>query len=155
MQRLLRWLLAATFLVAGLSGGGLSGEARAETYVVLVNAENNTPSGPEAKAEVARLFMKRQSEWSNGLRAEPFDRTGDSAEHSAFVQEVLESSQSVLDEYWLRLRQTRGETPPREVGSARLLLRAIGRRPGAFGFAAKSEVQPLPDNTRILFEFGG
>lgn len=149
-------LTACALAFAAILTGALLPAAPAhadEAYVVLVNAENDISGDDGARAEVVRLFMKRSTEWSNGLRAEPFDRSPDSPARQAFVSHVLDSSSSELDDWWLRLRQTRGETPPREVGSARLLLRAISRRDGAFGFAARSEVEPLPEDVRVLFEF--
>jgi len=149
--------ILATLVLAAVAGGaglGTADSARAGEFVVLVNAANDAPGGDAGKAEVARLFLKRASEWSNGLRAFPFDRPADSAVHEAFVSEILNSDGSSLNDWWARLKQTRGETPPREVGSLRFLLRALTRREGAFGFAAKKAVQPLPDGIRILFEFG-
>lgn len=153
LRKILATLLLAA-LAAGTGGLGTADSARAGEFVVLVNANNDAPGGDAGKAEVARLFLKRSSEWSNGLRAFPFDRPPDSAVHKAFVSAVLDSNDSSLNDWWARLKQTRGETPPREVGSLRFLLRALTRREGAFGFAAKKAVQPLPEGVRILFEFG-
>lgn len=146
-------LLASLLLAAELLGA--TAEARAGEYAVLVNADNPIAGGEKARAAIGRLFLKRKSEWPNGSRASPFARPADSAAHRAFVVSVLGTSQNQLADWWARLKQTRGETPPRAVGSARFLLRAIGRREGAFGYAAKSELDGLPDNVKILFEFDG
>ena len=145
--------LLATLAVV-LSFTGTASSVRAGEFVVLVNEANEIEGGDTGKSEAARLFLKRATEWSNGLRAFPFDRPKDSAAHKTFVEEVLDSDESALNDWWARLKQTRGETPPREVGSVRFLIRAITRREGAFGFAPKKAVDPLPDGLRILFEFG-
>ncbi len=144
-------LAAAVALVAGLAAA----PAQAGEFAVLVNADNDVAGGDQGRAEVARLFLKRKNEWRNGMRARPFARPGDSAAHAAFVASVLDATPDQLEDWWARLKQTRGETPPRAVGSTRFLLRAIARREGAFGYAAKSEVEPLPDGVKILFEFDG
>lgn len=143
-------LAAVAALVAGLAAA----PAQAGEFAVLVNADNDV-GGEQARAEVARLFLKRKSEWPNGVRARPFARPADSAAHAAFVASVLEATPDQLQHWWARLKQTRGETPPRAVGSTRFLLRAIGRREGAFGYAAKSEIESLPEGVKILFEFNG
>jgi hypothetical protein len=156
MLRTIKSLAAAGTLAAlTVAGAGPANTAAAGEFAVLVHADNPAGDGDAARAQVARLFLKRASEWSYGERAYPFDRPTGSAAHKAFVATILGTDENGLEAWWLQLKQTRGETPPREVGSVRFLLRAVQRREGAFGFARTEAVQPLPDGVRILFEFDG
>ncbi|MBL4596459.1 MAG: hypothetical protein JKX99_07765 [Robiginitomaculum sp.] len=127
--------------------------AIAETYAVVINAEN-TFSGDETamKEQIKRLYLKEQSSWPGGVEAVPFGREADSAEQSAFVKSVLNMSGSEVVGHWLKLKQVRGETPPRGVGSARILARQIGKQPGAFGIVLASEAGAIA-NSKVLFEF--
>lgn len=145
--------LAGLFAILAVFLVCLPGAARAGEFVVLVNAENPIDTGESAKGQVARLFLKRASEWPSGARAFPFDRPADSAAHTAFVRNVLDATEARLDDWWLKLKQERGETPPREVGSVSFLIRAIKRKAGAFGFARKNAVDPVPEGIKVLFEF--
>lgn len=146
-------LLAA--LIVAAAAGLTAAPASAAEYVVLVNAENDHPGGQEGRAMVQRLFLKRASAWPDGASAFPLDRPADSPAHEAFVRNVLGTSEGKLQEWWTRLKQQRGATAPRAVGAPSLLKQAIGMRAGAFGFAARSEVTPIPDNVRVLFTFDG
>ncbi len=146
----LAWMLAA--LAAGATGA--TGTARAAEYMVIVNAANpDAAAGASMKEVVKRLFLKEQTNWSGGVPAKPLARPAGSAAAEAFAAEVLEMSAAELDEHWLRLKQTRGETPPRSVGSARILLRLVGKYPGAFSVVGAQEAASLPAGVKVMFTF--
>ncbi len=127
--------------------------AAAETYAVVVNVENSFDGDDAAKKQqVKRLYLKEQSAWPGGIAAVPFGRADGSAEQIAFAQAVLQMSPSDIEGHWLNLKQVRGETPPRGIGSARILSRQIGKTPGAFGVVLASEVAGV-ENGKVLFEF--
>jgi len=149
----LRAVFAAALLLLGAAAPG--GPAAAGEYVVLVNGGNEHPGGEEARGIVQRLFLKRASEWPDGTGAFPLDRPAASDAHTAFVENVLGTSEGKLQEWWTKLKQQRGATAPRAVGAPSLLTQAIGARAGAFGFAKRSEVAPIPDSVRVLFTFQG
>ncbi|RMD64773.1 MAG: hypothetical protein D6826_01705, partial [Alphaproteobacteria bacterium] len=94
-------LVAAMAVFAAL-GGTLRG-ARAEGYVVIVNA-GNTVSGneDELKERVKRIFLKVQSDWSDGTKAIAFARPSSNPAHEAFVANVLGMTLDELDTYWAR-----------------------------------------------------
>ncbi|MFQ5347550.1 MAG: hypothetical protein ACE5ED_06860 [Rhodothalassiaceae bacterium] len=128
--------------------------AHAADYVVLVNADNPLlDSGANAQETVKRLFLKELTSWPGGVAAKPLGRTKASPAHAAFVAKVLGMSESELETHWLRLKQTRGETPPREVGSTLILFRQIARDPGAFAPATAEEALDAPPETAVLFRF--
>ena len=129
--------------------------ARAAEYVVLVNADNPLlDSGVDATETVKRLFLKELGSWpEGGPPALPLARTKALPAQAAFVAKVLGMTQAELDTHWLRLKQTRGETPPREVGSTLILFRQISRNPGAFAPATADEALDAPAEVAILFRF--
>jgi len=123
-------------------------------FVVVINA-NNTYSADSAKvaAEVKRMFLRQVEKWPDGSGVLVLDRASDSEAHQRFVVSVLGMDAARLAHYWAQLKQTRGVTPPRNVSTMSLLLRYLGRKPGALTFAAKSEYSELPPTVRVLMEY--
>ncbi len=148
-SKIVRAVLVLSIVSLSLVGG----VAKAETYAVVVNAENGF-DGDDAKkkTQVKRLYLKEQSSWPGGADAVPFGREDGSAEQNAFQSVVLGMSDSDVEGHWLRLKQVRGETPPRGVGSMRILARQIGKQPGAFGVVIASEAAGI-EKSKVLFEF--
>ncbi|MGF1461800.1 MAG: hypothetical protein ACFB2Z_01270 [Maricaulaceae bacterium] len=133
-----------------LLGAGL---AHAQSFALVVSAENAYDADPDtAKAQVRRLYLKDQSAWPGGEDAAPFARSDDSPEQQAFLASVLGLNPTELAAHWARLKQINGETPPRAVASARLLVRQIARNPGAFAVLAADEATEA-EGVRVLFTF--
>lgn len=128
--------------------------AVAADYAVIVNANNpDAGKGAAMKEVVKRLFLKEQTSWPGGPPAKPLARPASSPAQQAFVAEVLGMDQAALDQHWLHLKQTKGETPPRAVGSALILTRLVGKYPGAFSVVTAEEAARLPDGVAVLFRF--
>ncbi len=145
-----KFALTSTVLVFMLF---TSVDARAETYAVVVNAENGFSGDDGAlRTQIKRLYLKEQSTWPGGQDAVPFGREDGSPAQLAFMKSVLGMIDSEFAGHWLKLKQIRGETPPRGIGSARILSRQIGKKPGAFGVVLASEAATI-EGGKILFEF--
>jgi hypothetical protein len=132
----------------------LSISAQAETYVVVVNADNKANiSGNEAIQQVRRVFLKESKDWPGGTEAVPFTGKKGSAPFTALLSGVLSLSETEYEAHWAKLKQTTGDTPPRAVGSVNILLKLIGRSAGAVGVVPKSKAASLPDGLKVLLEF--
>jgi len=128
--------------------------ANADDYVVLVNAANDIKeTETNAKRIVKRLFLKEVTDWPNGVTSLPFGRKSSSSAGKAFAAKILQITETEWDTHWLRMKQTNGKTPPRVVGSTRVLLRQIGRKKGAFSYAVADQAGSLPSKVKILFKF--
>lgn len=133
----------AFFLSAGVS---------AESYALVINADNNySASIEDAKQEIKLLFLKQKSAWANGTTAKPLARPQDSEESKIFLSAILQMSPSEVAQYWLSMKQKTGQTPPREMESSRILLKMISASPDAFALFKQSDVTPTPPGTRVLF----
>jgi hypothetical protein len=142
-------LVFATGCALALSAGG----AWAETYAIIVNAENQFSGDDDAKrTQIKRLYLKEQTAWPGGIESIPFGREADSPEQTAFEKAVLAMSSGEIEGHWLKLKQIRGETPPRGIGSARILARQIGKNTGGFGVVLASEAGGI-EGAKVLFEF--
>lgn len=144
-------------ILAALALGGLLPQAdgaQAGEYVVIVNAANPASGDDESlKKLIKRQFLKQQTTWPDNETAVPFARKSDSEAQLSFQRDILGMSRTELDAHWLRLKQTTGETPPREVGSTRILIRQVKNKKGAFGVIGKPEVASLPAEVRVFLEF--
>ena len=128
--------------------------ASAAKFALIVNANTKYDGAPEkAKEQVRRLFLKQHADWPGGTVAIALARSPNSPAENAFSKDILGMSETELNEHWLKLKQTRGETPPRAVASDRILLRLIGKKPGAFSYIALDDFVET-EGVEILIEFG-
>ena len=129
----------------------VAGSSRAETFVVVVNAENHFAATEEAaRSELRRLYLKSKSAWPDTVVAVPYARPTTMPAQKAFVEHVLGFDETDLERHWRRLRETTGARPPETVESARELLQRVARNPGAFGVVGRDEAPKLPANVRVL-----
>lgn len=151
-MRNVRKILLATLVVSGLAL--MSQAAQAENFALVVNAGNSyTADLPSMKNAMKRFYLKQQTTWPNGDPVEAFARVSDSAPHKAFSTTVLGMSQAEQDAHWAKLKQTIGETAPRDVDSSSILLRQIVRKKGSFGVLSSSEMADMPAEVKVLFKF--
>ncbi len=122
------------------------------TYALVVNASNPAQDGRDAARKIVRtLYLKDLSRWPDGVEAKPYGREPTSAEHAAFLAEVLGMSEAELARHWLRLKNMNGTAPPKAVDTDRLLLKHVSRHDGAFGVVKASAAKGA--GVRVLFEF--
>jgi len=144
------FLAAASLALAALPAVS----AWAAGYKVVVNANVAYAGAPdEAKQIVRRIFLKEATAWPGGPDATPLGRKTDDPAFTAFLSNVLGMTQAEYDAHWARLKQTTGDTPPREVGSASILERLIAKRDGTVGLVSADEAANLGEGVKVLFEY--
>lgn len=143
--RALAMLLPAVFV---------AGAAEAADYAVIVNSGNPVlAEGEAARETVKRIYLKDLGQWPDGSPAEPLARIEGSDAQKAFVAKVLGMTDTAVGEHWARLKQTKGETPPREVNSALVLFRTVGREKGGLAVLTADELLDAPAEVSVLFRF--
>ena len=126
--------------------------AQTKTYAVIVNVNNAcTETGDKARSIVKKLFLKQLKKWPGGRSAKPYGRKK-GPEMAAFLSRVLGMGDAELARHWLKKKNMDGATPPKEVSSARMTLKYVGKHEGALGIVALDEVKGEKD-VRVLFEF--
>lgn len=142
-----------TFTLILIIDSSITSHAAAADYLVIANASDPITNHSENIApRIKQLYLKESKTWRSSLLAKPFARSPGSQVQRAFEENILQMSASQLDTHWLRLKQIRGETPPRAIGSTQILLRQLQRKPGAFATIKRSEYIP-DENTVIILEF--
>lgn len=142
-------------LILGLLAGLVfARHAAAADYAVIVNSDNPVlAEGEAARETVKRIYLKELGQWPDGSPAQPLARTGGSPAQEAFVAKVLEMTGASVNDHWARLKQTKGETPPREVNSALVLFRTVGREKGGLAVLTADELLDAPAEVSVLFRF--
>ncbi|WP_281301882.1 MULTISPECIES: hypothetical protein [unclassified Iodidimonas] len=128
--------------------------AQAADYAVIIHSDNKIDlAGNAAREIIKQLYLKELTQWPNGLAAEPFGRESGSAVQLAFEKQVLGLSGSESSNHWARMKQTKGETPPREVGPDRILFRLVSKFPGGFAVVTAEEMANAPSSVMVLYNF--
>lgn len=108
-----------------------------EGLVVVVHPSNKeTPS----RSELAAMFTTRKQSWSGGKRVVPFNFPAKHDLRVAFDREVLEMDPDDVARYWIDRRIRGGNSPPKQITSAPLIVRLVEKLDGAIGYVPKSAV---------------
>jgi hypothetical protein len=124
---------------------------RRTTYAVIAHAKTPDLPPESARATIRKLFLREAAQWPDGPEARAYAREGNSDEHRAFLRDVLGMSEAELARHWLRLKNTDGTPPPKEVDSERMMLRFVARREGAFGIVRVEAARA--EGIKVLLEF--
>lgn len=122
-----------------------------EQFYVLVNAENDVVLDDEnAHVLLRRIYLKQLTAWPSGKKSYFFARKDETDTEGAFRKIILKMSDAQLNDHWLKMKQIRGSTPPRAVGSTRILLRQLEIRSGAVGVVSAEDFNKhAKDNPKI------
>lgn len=147
-------LFIALSIAPALIAGSLDAAHAAERVFVIINAQNDSlDRNEDVKAILRRIYLKEITSWPSGDRAIFFGRPADSEEEQAFRAAILGMSDDALEEHWTRMKQIRGETPPRAISSTRILLRQIESKKNAVGVISDEDFSKLiadSDDHRII-----
>lgn len=125
-----------------------------DSFAVIVNRDNSlSGTSNELASVVARIFLKQQRDWPNQILSRVYDREPDSPEHQQFVEHILKMSEGRLSAHWMKMKQVNGETPPRVIRSAPILLRFIEKHKGGIGIVKDTELKNLPPSIKVLLKY--
>jgi ABC-type phosphate transport system substrate-binding protein len=118
--------------------------ANAAGFTVVVNA-----SRPAAltRQQVADIFMKRATRWSDGTPVTPFDLSVIDPTRQDFSRAVIGHSPESVVFHWQQGLATRYVKPPL-VKSATDVLSFVGSTPGGIGYV--SEGTALPEGVKAV-----
>lgn len=149
LRKLFRFALASALTSTIALGSAAAGE-----FAVVVNSNNAFNDAPQAtRSLVGRLYLKQLTAWPDGSPAKVLAAPASSPTMAGFREHVLEMNEAELAGYWLSVKQKTGETPPREVASANIMVKLLAQNPGSIGVMSRAEAATAGDGVRILFEF--
>lgn len=135
MQRLIGLVVAASCLsFVWLASPSLAGRELA----VIVH--KGSPAQTLSVNEVRAYYMKKQGAWSDGSKVRPVQQSGDVRD--GFVKRTLGMSTTEFERYWLELKYSAAESPPKQVESDDDVIRFVGAMKGAIGFVDNESLDP-------------
>jgi hypothetical protein len=115
--------------------------ARASDRVVLAVVVAKSSSVQDVSlSELKRIFTNEGDSDSSGQRYVPFNHPPHTTDRVAFDKIVLGMSPDEVSQFWIDRRIRGLSGPPRSVDSLSLLLRLIGRLPGAVSYARPAQL---------------
>ena len=90
--------------------------------------------------EVKAYYLKKQVSWSDGAKVRPVQQSGDVRD--AFVKRTLGMSTTDFERYWLQLKYSAAESPPKQVDTDDDVIKFVGAMKGAIGFVDASSLDP-------------
>ena len=119
------------------------------SFVVVVGADNRATS--IKRQELARLFLKRTSRWSDGRGVIPVDQSARSRVRNAFTHAVLSvegmGQISAVESFWLQQVYSGRNTPPPVKATDAEILSYVTSNPGAIGYVGTA---PATDGVKVL-----
>ena len=104
------------------------------TYQVVVNDSN--PESSMAKAEVAKLFLKKTTTWNNGLKVVAVDQAPSRSVREEFTKDVHGKSVLAIKAYWQKLIFSGRATPPTELANDTDVMNYVRNNSGGIGYVS-------------------
>jgi ABC-type phosphate transport system substrate-binding protein len=134
MRRQIELVVAALLFLGMIAPAALAGR---ELVVIVHKA---SPQQTMSVNEVRAYYMKKQVAWSDGSKVRPVQQSGDVRD--GFVKRTLGMSTTEFERYWLELKYSAAESPPKQVDSDDDVIRFVGAMKGAIGFVDAESLDP-------------
>lgn len=131
--------MRASFIAAvviALAGSAVMAQAPTPppAYRVIVNPRNAVTS--IERRFLGQAFLKKITQWSDGVAIRPVDQQADSTVRRRFTDEVLNRSVAAVRSYWQHIIFSGRNVPPPELNSDEEVVRYVLRYPGAVGYVS-------------------
>ncbi len=114
--------------------GPIASSAQQPGYQVVVNASN--PVSMLSRADVSRIFLKRQPNWKHGGAILPVDLDHSSKTREAFTKAVHSRSVSAIGSFWQQQIFAGKQMPPPEKPEDEAVLSYVRTNPNAIGYVS-------------------
>jgi len=108
--------------------------AQERAYQVVVNVAN--PVSRLSRAEVSRIFLKRQPSWKHGGSILPVDLERSSKARIAFTTDVHSRSMNAIGTFWQQQIFAGKQVPPPEKSKDEDILNHVRSNPNAIGYVS-------------------
>jgi len=142
-------LAVAALVMSALMGTVPAPAADEHPFIVIVAATN--PVSSIKRQELARLFLRKTSRWSDGREVLPVDQSVGSPVRSAFTRTVLAvegmAQISAVQNFWLQQVYSGRSAPPPVKPTDADVLAFVAANPGAIGYVG---TPPAPGTLKVL-----
>jgi ABC-type phosphate transport system substrate-binding protein len=112
-------------------------EPQARSSFRLIVHPSNPITGLDRRV-VANIYLKKQTQWSQGDPIHPVDLDHGASVRQKFAQEVIGRSVAAVKSYWNQLIFSGRDTPPPELKSEQEVIRYVSKHPGGIGYVSPS-----------------
>lgn len=105
--------------------------------VVVVHPSNTAAMDP---AEIAKLYLGRSKNFSDGNTAIPLAQPDSSASTAVFNEKILNKTGSQMKAYWSKLVFTGKGSPPTEMSTDTEIIELVSQNPKMIGYVDKNAV---------------
>ncbi len=123
-------------------GPSRAGEASAGEACFQVVVHPDNPAAEIEPSELARMFLKKTTQWPDGTPIQPVDQEPESPTRQQFSHRVLGRGVTSIKTYWQRLVFSGRDVPPPVLASDLEVLDFVRREPGAIGYVDCSRETP-------------
>lgn len=108
--------------------------AAADAFKIV--AHPDVPVDRIARNDLARIFMKKEIQWSNGTPTVPVDRPAEADVRESFSRAVHQKGTSAVAAYWQKQIFSGRDVPPVTRASDADVVAFVASTPGAIGYVA-------------------
>lgn len=130
-------VLAGGLCLLAQAGVAPSGTAIAGRELAVI-VHKASPAATLSQAQVKAYYLKKQAAWSDGSKVKPVQQSGDVRE--GFVKRTLGMSTTDYERYWLELKYSAAESPPKQVDTDDDVIKFVGAIKGAIGVVDASSL---------------
>ncbi len=130
MRRHLKLLMLILSLIAPMA----MAEPASTNFIVIVNQKNSLTSID--KKQLADLYLKKTTRWSNGETVKPADLAPNSNLRKSFTENVLKRTVSEMKNYWTQRIFSGNDLPPAELDSESKMVQFVSSNPAAVGYVS-------------------
>lgn len=112
--------------------------------VVIVHPSNDAEIDIKV---VKRIFLGKESKFSNGKEALPINQVPSSAARGSFDSDALGRSSNQIAAYWAKLIFTGKGIPPKELDSDAAVLDTVANNPNAIGYIDSASIS---DTVKVI-----
>jgi len=120
--------------------------ANAQDFMVIVNEAN--PSPGISSSELARVFQKQATRWSNVLTTEPVDLAEGTVLRDRFTRQVFARTTAQIKAWWQSQMFAGRFLPQAEVATENQVVEFVQRNGGAIGYVSLGT--RLPEGVKRL-----
>ncbi len=123
-----------------------SGTPRKPARIVVVLSTKN-PSASLTTADLARIFLGKKTQWSNGWSITVYARPVKENRRQSLSHKSLQQKPAELHEYWMNLERIKGITPPKVLRSTKLVERYLERVKSEIAYLYEHEID---DTVKVI-----
>lgn len=132
LKRLLQSIaIVAVLGIRGASAGG-------DEIVVIVHKDN--PVSVLEHSDLRPIFQTTKTEWPNGSKIMALNLPDEDGSRLGFDAAVLGLDPDRVARYWVDRKIRGGNPPPKKVPSAAMVVKVVGSKIEAVGYAATSDI---------------